>query len=353
MMTTACNNCHQGPEHALLLVYPVHYPKQVMTAYFKSCRAIEDMMLKNSMEFSSEVSMHFIPPEEPTPDQRADKDGRCQFAKARLSVSSKMGADSLWLETDVLAKFGGRMDGIPLSRQRDLPGRSHSEVGPIEPRLTPQERASQRGPAAFAHIIEKFMEGLNLTRADKLLILDYNTQAGEKLEACWTLQKKHNVSEIPFVSYITLFVVENINAGSMDATHLINRSQALLMSEYWENAPEAGPSCPTKKPEDFVGKPELNLFAWSGGRAVLPDIVKNMFPDGDFHEKWGMVVDAMTAELSALSSGVDSRPTEPTTDSLLSGPDMNHDPTPVDLEKMLNLEAVSAVEFPTADVSLG
>ncbi len=340
----ASDSCHLGQDDACLVVYPVHYKGQSMTAYLKICRDIEDNLIKFNMELSHEISMHFLPAQD---DECADS--RSQFSRAKLATSVTSGQNSSWLNSEVFHTFGGRLDNIPLAKMKDLRTRYVAEVGPVDDnRLSPAERATQRGPQAYAHILEFLFQGMELTPDDKVMVTDWNIQGTEKAEAIWILQRKcesEPAASLPMMLYIGMFVVADTNEGSPEATKAISRMETLLLKEFWENQPEAGPVEPTKRPEDFVKKPELLLFTWSStGKPLLPDIVKNRFEDGDVRTTWISMVDDAISELDGLVDGGMSR-VAGGVDSLLPGPAMNSGPQPIDLNKQQAFDSVEAVDF--------
>ena len=94
-------------------------------------------------------------------------DARPLSSRARLCVSAKVGATSSWLKSEAAR---GKITEVPLVRVRDMivpsvPG------GAEYSKLSPSERAQQKGDVATSSIAQALMEG-TLVQDNKLIVAD-------------------------------------------------------------------------------------------------------------------------------------------------------------------------------------
>ena len=237
MVKTAATICHQGPEVACLVTYPVAISQQSEAAHLKNCRKVEDSCLNSKLNLRTDVSVHYK-----MTDDRHDGDARKLFEKMRLVYSSKIGDHVSWLQSDIIQKQGGCLDGVPLCRVRDLRTKYSSKIGPMETKLSPLERASQRGPEAVADILQKLLTGMDLDATSKVVIIDFFTREGDWIDAVALLQDMHreNPSSVPFVAGIGFHKKGTEHERSEEADSMKAQLEAKLMDTLWEKHPDAG-----------------------------------------------------------------------------------------------------------------
>lgn len=123
----------------------------------------------------NEVNIHYFV------DEMHGNDTRVLSSRARLCVSGKVGTKSCWLKSDAIK---GKMT-VPLVRVKDMV--VPTVTGGAEyARLSPAERAQQRGASAASSMITALCEG---TGAKKLLVVDVSvgSVAADWARGAWQL----------------------------------------------------------------------------------------------------------------------------------------------------------------------
>lgn len=358
MFKTAAQGCDQGLDHSTLFIYPVRYTSQDTTSYLKLVRDLEDAAIKSGFDFSQELSLHY------ELEEGHGSDNRAQFGRARLMTSSKITGNSPWMNIDALNKHGGRIQGLPLSRVKNLIIEKMPESGPYDVRPDQVERATHRGPPAFAGLVKNLINGLGMTRKDRIFCIDYNAggSAGEKGDGVFMLQQevKNNMDIIlPNVSLVVIIVAKTDDHKAVTLKkNIIDRLTAKYLKA-WESSSEAGPADPIDGPDSAVIKPALHLYTWNDADVVLPDVIVNKFDSSSsVAADWKTCTDTSIAQIKMWqrASGASTAPppgSKTDVERLLTSPDMSTEPFPLNLQRTLELEHVEEVDFPVIDVYPG
>ena len=299
----------------------------------------------------TDIAVHF------SVDQMHGNDKRPLSARCRLCVSDHVPEDgNPWL-SGLAAR--GKLSEVPLMRIKEMkrmtpPNHLGDTIEAYN--LSPAERCQQKGVKATTKIIEGLVAGTPMASPDcRLDLVELNLLAvPDWIEAAWSLKTTWETdSSKPRVSYFGLArdaLVQKAIAGHMEA---------ILMSEFWESHPDAGP----KEPDNSnpVEKPSLTLTCWEGDLPSLPELVVCKF-DGDetYGEKWNGKVAQFREFLSSTVSPVVRRSvgvgdggeggSSATTSS--DGPDMSVGDQPAQVCDAV-LPAVAKGDFNAADVHLG
>lgn len=237
MIKTASLFCHQSEDHAALVVYPALIASQATHAHLKACRQLEDSLLKYALDPRQDISVHF------SMSERHASDTRPLYSKMKLCYSTKMSAKNTWLTSTCCQENGGCINDVPMCRPKDLRTKYRSELGPVEAKLSPLERATQRGPEACKTILQCLMGGLNMDVSCKLVVIDLYCREGDWLDGCLELQhlwRTEASPENPMVAYLTMFKKEQKSERCEEAETLIAEVTSKLMSTVWENHHAAG-----------------------------------------------------------------------------------------------------------------
>ena len=363
---------HLSKETVVLLVYPMHCGTQTASAHLKLTRGLEDACLKQSLDFSTEISLHFTPPA--SDDEAAPRDNRAQFSRARLLTSESFD-DSPWKNSDVIKLYGGRVFDLPLARVKELLTRYTAKTGPLDARHSPKERATQRGMDHFPALLKQLMAGVGVKATDNVFVVDYNVMTGEKMDGMLKYQvdwqKMSPTSRtMPHISMLQLVVNDGVDDGGGGCEIVRDQIHNRLITKrlkQWELSTVAGPTEPAQAPEDIVEKPTLHLATWNGLEATIPCMAKEKFPDdsehsaswlkqileceGDF-KRWskeagGPAVNEPEGHKTPVPGLGGTGP-----EKLLSGPDLSISPEPIDLTRSLadKVEVIEEVDFPVGDV---
>lgn len=237
MVKTAAALCHQGRDVACLVTYPVPIATQNYTAHLKHCWQIDEAMVKHSLDFRTEISIHYGLKED-----RHEGDTRKLFERVRLAFSSKLATSCPWIECDIVRK-GGTMENVPLCRVKDLRTKYMPEHGPVEGKLSPLERASQRGPEAIADILKKLFPGLQVDKTSKVIVIDFFCREGDWVDGVRLLQNEwegDNKDNIPLPIAMAMFKKGLKQERCEEADEMKSQLQAKLLETVWEHHSEAG-----------------------------------------------------------------------------------------------------------------
>jgi hypothetical protein len=341
----ASDLCHQSGDTAAFLIYPSVVPTLSFEANLKTRRRIEDRLLSAGLEIDNELLVTC------SIQERHGNDRRRLGLVCRLCVSGRVGTDSPWLKSD--ASMTGKLEGVPLMRMRDVsPLIFPGSVGCSDNHnFSANERASLKGAAACAKIVETLAQGLNINPATtKLVLLDMNTFLfADWLQGAWQMQQEWAASETtkPLVTCIS-FCQDNSYYQAIRG-HMEQK----LLDTWWFNQPQAGPSEPSQSPDLIVDKPVLRLATWTGSTPALPAFILNKFQEEDAHHtQWATLCQAFKTTIdkkaAAMSGGTD--PTLP--DGLkLRSPDWSVPPTVPDLAAAVSpIADLAASDFPTDTV---
>ena len=350
-LVRSCGNLlHQSANNALLVILPQKYSGQTVKSNLAALRRIEDAILANGLNMEVDIALHL------EVEGMHGNDRRPLSARCRLCVSDKIpeGASS-WLSSNAAR---GKLADVPLMRIKEMkrlqpPNHIGESVEAYS--LSPAERCQQKGVKAAAKIIESLVEGTVLQSPEyRLDIVEFNLQAvPDWVEATWYLKYTwESNSSKPRVSYFG--IARDLSVHKAVTSHM----EAILMQEWWENHPEAGP----KEPDNSspCDKPTLSLTSWEGEIPTLPEVVVCKF-DGDdtYGGKWGGKVaafrDFVNSSIAPIvrrsvsdGGGSDSGPGALSQD----GPDMTvGDQAPVVADVVF--DAVAKADFNHADVLLG
>ena len=133
-----------------------------------------------------------------------------------------------------------------------------------------------------------------------------------------------------------------------NAAQIKQQLEQVLIEDWWNGHPDAGPSEPIQTPEQMLEKPTLSLAVWANGKPTIPEVALTKFaPTEEFYDSW-------TAMCRSFEKRVEeAAPADTTTGSqvTMTGPDFSHDPKPTSYgEKKLSVEGVRCAEFKHDDV---
>jgi hypothetical protein len=338
----AAQICHQSPLNVCALWYPVRYKGQSVATHLAICRKLEDRLLHHCLSIDTEISIHFKRTDH-------DADARMQHSRGRLCVSSKVGDDSVWLKADWISLDGGKMEGVPMIRVRDMRSAVARPVGPVNDFVCgPAERMSQRGPDSTKAILMNMVPGMSLSQKNKIIVMDLNPLTGDWLDGVWALQCLWGAGEeIPFFGYFGV----TKKSDSDYFNHLLGQTQGMLFRTWWENHPNAGAAEPSIGETDLVTKPDLALCSWNGDDPIIPDIVIARFPEAsDCFESWKNVCAAAAAEIArvrvAQVTNSVARANHNAASPQLAGPDLSFGVVPVSFDqRMMTMEVTSDADF--------
>ena len=349
MIGAAATILHQDHRNGMLCILPQRYSGQSVQSNITACRRIEDALLTNGISLETDIAMHFVV------DAMHGNDRRPLSARARLCFSEKVVGDeaSPWLASPFASR--GKMADIPLMRIREMkrlchPGHIGEAVEAYS--LSPAERCQQKGSQAVLKIVEALIAETDMASPEcRLDIIEMKVN----MVPCWCeaalLMKQQWPSDStkPKVSYMG-FVHEDKQVKTLQ-THLL----AVLMQEWWESHPSAGPQEPTD--DGPIDKPSLSLAGWSDSLPALADMVVTKF-DGDdtYSSKWNGKVSAFREFVANKIAPLVSAPTAPSaaggSASTLTGPDWTVG-APQETITDLLLPATDKNEFDHASVFFG
>ncbi len=351
LVHSCANLLHQSANNALLVIMPQKYSGQSLKSNLAAIRRIEDDLLANGVNMEAEIALHL------SVEGMHGNDKRPLSARCRLCVSDQVpeGATS-WFRSNAAR---GKLPDVPLMRIKEMKRLTPpNHVGePVEAySLSPAERCQQKGVKAASKIIEGLVDGTAMQSPDcRLDIVEFNLQAvPDWVEAAWYLKYTwESNSSRPRISYFG--ITRDLSVHKAVTSHM----EAILMQEYWENHPDAGP----KEPDNSspCDKPTLTLTSWEGELPTLPEVVVCKF-DGDetYGGKWGSKVstfrDFVNGSISPIvrrsvsdsAGGGDSGPGALAQDC----PDMTVGDQPSVVADVV-FDAVSKADFNHADVLLG
>ena len=276
LIRQASSILHNSVNNALLVLLPQRYSGQTVKSNLNATRRIEDALLSNGLNMDTDIAVHF------SVDAMHGNDKRPLGARCRLCVSDKVPEGvNAWL-SGVAAR--GKLE-VPLLRIKEMkrltpPNHIGDSVEAYS--LSPAERCQQKGLKAAATIIETLISGTAIASPEcRLDIVELNLLAvPDWIEAAWHLkyswESDSGKPRIAYFGFARDLAVQKAVCGHMEA---------ILMQEWWEGHPDAGP----KEPDNSnpVEKPSLVLTSWDGEVPALSEVVICKF-DGDeaYGEKW-------------------------------------------------------------------
>lgn len=313
----------------------------------------------------------------------------------RMGTSEKTGSSSPWLKSDAAR---GKISSVPLVRVKDMI--VPTTTGGMEySRLSPADRASQKGPTAAGSIIRSLIEGTSVPNS-KLLVVDMQVGlANDWGRGVWIMHKepllRHSMHACMHTAYthvdITYHVASSLlfimpydtchmlhatfrycqeksrssqtsdttgglpymrflgRADTGNSTQVKQNFEKVLIEEWWHEHPDAGPAEPLMKPEQMVEKPSLNLVTFDNGKPIIPDVIKNRFePEDEFASSWTGMCDDFEKMVEENSNTNTSN-----SQVCMTGPDFNADPKPIDYSaRRIVLEGIKTEDFDTKETCL-
>lgn len=338
---------HLDARSAMLCILPQKYSGQTTKSNITANRRIEDALLKAGLNLECEIGTHF------TIDSMHGNDKRPLSARAKLCFSEKICTED---GCDWMASLAarGKMPDIPLMRIREMkrlcqPGHVGEAIEAYN--LSPAERCQQKGSRAVLKIVENLIADTVIASPDTRLDL---VEMKVDMVPCWAegsfLMKQQWASDSskPKVSYVG-FCREVVVTKTME-THL----HAVLMQEWWESQPAAGPQEPADSGP--VDKPMLTIVSWNDVLPALPDMIVSKF-DGDetYSSKWNAKVssfrDFVTNKIAPLISLPVGTPAVSGNVGSLTGPDWSVGDMVPPIQNVL-LRATATADFQSDNVFL-
>ena len=348
LVQCACNILHQDIRNCLLIIYPKKYSGQSSQATLAASRRIEDMLLSCQSNFDVEIALHY------NVDGMHANDKRNLSARARLCFSETVTTEAIpspWMQS---IASRGKINDIPLLRIKEMkrllqPG-SHTDC--VEAwNLSPAERTQHKGSKAALRILEALLEGVATSPSTRLDVVELQQVAvPDWMEGCWQArqawQTRGDKPAIHYAGFSRELAIQKTIQGHLEA---------ILMDEFWNRSPEAGPAEPTNGSP--VDKPVLSLASWDSDSPCLSDVVVNKF-DGDevYSSRWnGKVADfrqfianvinpLVQRPITAADSGASGT-------SSMAGPDFSVEPSLPTIDVAM-FTAVPKAEFKMDDVLL-
>lgn len=341
MIKASSDICHQSPNHAVLVVFPVLYAGQSYTHLLTLRRRIEDRMLACHLDIEEVYGAAHVP--------EAHGNNRRRLSLAlRVAVSSRVGMTSCWKSSDCCQT--SKLEGIPLVRTKDMKTMP-MDVGAGESRqLSPAERACQKGGPACVHIVKALCAGTRIDPArSKLIVVDMHLQQlGDWAEAAWEMQKQWTTcSDSLFTGYIGF--TQDIGHCNVVVAHYENH----LVHEWYFKLPESGPEEPVQDIDNMVEKPALTLATWRGSSPVLPEVVLSKFREEDhYFTEWKELCGGFAANVTKHTVQLTGS-SQPLPDNVrMTSPDFSVLPAAVNLNRPITVETVTSEEFKHADMCL-
>eukprot|EP00974_Lingulodinium_polyedra_P092175 8932048-Lingulodinium_polyedra.AAC.1 len=197
------------------------------------------------------------------------------------------------------AAVRGRIGPLKLTRVKDMDVLTEVAVEPS--RLSPGDRAAQKGPTTCAQILTELMQGMDLKPPDRVIVVEPLPRAhGDWPRATWSLQKSREPSKKPLVTYI------GTSTEPKTTERLNGILQGILMREWWENQPEAGPATPTACNTAAIPKPKLRCCAWQDNQAIVPDSAMAKFEGSSYESFWNKLVEQHNEKFNQKAAGDNS-----------------------------------------------
>lgn len=253
--------CHQDQRNMLLVYMPVKHQQCDDVTLLKNQRILEDKLLTAKLNIFRPISIHYFVHDE----HGSEKRQLSHFARA--CHSSEMG-DTAWSLSEPMR---GKLGPMPLVKLKDMEGFDQ------DCKMQPKRRAAQRGIEAWKIMLQSFLGSMNLTHADKVIIVDHNVRQ----DSAGTLELPKAVHQMQLEN-----MTGNANApviafcgGSTDASvvaSVVSSLSGVLLEEWWNKCPDAGPA---QRPSSSssVSKPSLKALAFAGETPVFPPALMQKF----------------------------------------------------------------------------
>ena len=348
LIQAASNILHQDRNNAMLLLLPQKYSGQTTKTCIMHQRRIEDALLANGISLETEIAMHFVV------DAMHGNDKRPLSTRSKLCYSEKVvlqPEQSPWMLGQAAR---GKMADIPLLKVKEMKRLCPSGfVGePVEAyNLSPAERTQQKGARAARCIVEGLIADTVVASPEcRLDLIEVNLQVvPDWVEGAWNMRFNWSSdSSKPSIAYCG-FCRDPVNCKT-----LVGHMESVLMSEFWENDPSAGPAEPAD--DGPIDKPALTLCTWEGASPVLPEVALTKF-DGDdtYGGKWNGKVSMFREFVSTRLTPLVTKSVNPTspeaTTTKLEGPDFSGDGGPAAMPDVV-LPSVNKDQFESGNVCL-
>ncbi len=311
---------HQDQRNIALILYPLATSKNSGDKKVKQEHVLEDRIIAHKMSMDFDGSIHY----DVVDEHGADK--RPLSQRFRLGISKNFTKSNVWTKSKI---FRGKVPRVPYLRVRDMvkaldPDQTLGRDELDETKLTPEERAAQRGVASWTAIINAVLEGMPRDALSSYTIIDLTPwKYAEVLFTTWSITKSNPTCMLSCMSCFT---------DECFKVPLEKMMRSKLMDEWWDGRPDAGP-------RHFVGTstavdpPTLKLCRWEHNAPVIPDAVLTRFGDD-------------TAELTEIKKLVAAHTAKYKTQGGNAGgnsdvgPDMTLAPIPKNLHVLVTLESM-------------
>ena len=278
IMQVGSNICHQSEFNALFLMMPMQYSSLTATRYIALQRRIEDRLMLYLMDISREVSIHFV-----VQDVHAG-DTRQKCCRGRLCVSATHVSTCPWSKGHVEFK----MENVPLLKVKDMA--CSVDVGGVDDVtrvLKPGDRVLQKGTAGCASMLSHLLEGANLKRNNKVLLVDLTPNVNNQwANVAMDLQVKFGAGDdVPFVAYLGACMETRVEKMTGDAL-------GTLLRTWWPTAPEFNGVAGSMSARESVPRPLLDLFTFVQDDLVIAQVVVNKFEEpSPYYAPWALAMD--------------------------------------------------------------
>lgn len=351
MIQSAAAICQQSPMCAVLVRYPLRITSQAESSWIASTRKIEDRLLTGGLCILGLVNAVIDTREAHGNDRR---DAVVQF---RLCVPEAFVESSPWMTSQVMNQHK-IIQGVHMLPPRDLRFIPQADAVARKEHLNAQERGSQLGPKACEQILLPLMMGRasGEVRTRKVIVMDINPTFGDWLDASWNLHQRYlQGGDVPMVVYCTRYTASDVS----EFNGMRSRTQQMLMEQWWESHPDAGPEEPVCTAESAVTRPSLTLLSWTtdGSKVTFPEILESKLnSDSEYSPQWKSACDnarVLLEKLEAANTHCSGRTVGNDVGAVaLTGPDLDG-AQPKQFNSALNLESVKLADFNLDDVQLG
>ncbi|CAE7608143.1 cofG [Symbiodinium sp. CCMP2592] len=305
---------------------PQHHKALQGVTLVKHRRTLEDLLIKAKVSLERPVVMLYErPPTGNTSDQRP------LTQNCHAAAMASFGATP-WTSKSK-AVLDGRLGPFALLKVSDFVG--YDEVS----KPSPSSRVEQKGIPVHTGTLDGYMDGMDLKEEDRLICVDLlpNRQA----EFARAVQEQQFANSKCVLRYCGILSTEQLDVKSQLNTAVYN---------WWDESSQAPPKRRPRGDDDNVALPDLQLLAWQDGGAIWPQSLAGKFPSGTDEESELTKLRksfesefprprAPTRSMSSLSVGTD-------TGARVAGScDYSQDGEPLDVQRVLDLEAVAVADF--------
>ena len=258
--------CHQDPKNVAFILYPLSTVNNHGERKIKAEHQLDERLMAHKLSIDHEGSIHYEVSDEHAGDRRP------LSQRYRLCFSKSFEKNNPWLKSKGCR---GKLARIPYIRVRDMV-RTQDPVFAISDeidvgKVSPEERAAQRGVQSWKAILESLLDGMPRADTDKYSLVEILPwKFAEVIHSTWHILKGSPGS--PF-SCLSLFLDDD----DFDAN--LKKLRTTLMTEWWDNHADAGhreyPGL-AQKPDP----PALRMCRWERDTAIFPTSVLERFPEG-------------------------------------------------------------------------